>query len=189
MAVFAIFGRPSVARKRNWRRFTRQASAASCSFTSSATRIRSASGWGARPSPVTRASVEACDAGTLTQVKGARASPAVSFPLPGDDSVEGVAFVASTAAGESAQESAALGGSFFTHHLEVALRGAGDADGDGRVTLAEAFRYASGQTVSGTFGTQAGPQHPTYALRMSGRGDVVLAGLRGAGAHLILPGG
>jgi hypothetical protein len=145
-------------------------------------------GWVTRSrADVKVAIVDACDAGTLTQVKGARASPAVSFPLPGDDSVEGVAFVASTAAGESAQESAALGGSFFTHHLEVAMRGAGDADGDGRVTLAEAFRYASGQTVSGTFGTQAGPQHPTYALRMSGRGDVVLADLRRADAHLILP--
>ncbi|HYR55602.1 MAG TPA: caspase family protein [Myxococcaceae bacterium] len=131
--------------------------------------------------------VDACDAGAFTQVKGVRATPSVSFPLPGEEAVEGVAFVASTAAGEAAQESAALGGSFFSHHLEVALRGAGDFDGDGRVTLAEAFRYASQRTVSGTFGTVAGPQHPTYALRMSGRGDVVLSDLRRAEARLNLP--
>ena len=89
--------------------------------------------------------------------------------------------------GEAAQESAAIGGSFFTHHLEVALRGAGDADGDGRVTLAEAFRYTSQATVSDTSSTRTGAQHPTYDFRMSGRGDVVLADLRRAEAKLLVP--
>jgi hypothetical protein len=98
-----------------------------------------------------------------------------------------MALVASTAVGESAQESAALGGSFFTHHLEVALRGAADADADGRVTLTEAFRYASGRTSAGTSGTAVGPQHPTYSFKMSGRGDVVLADLRRAEARLVVP--
>jgi len=131
--------------------------------------------------------VDACEAGVLTQVKGATAAPALDFALPSDETVQGTAFIASTAVGEQAQESAAIGGSFFTHHLEAALRGAGDADGDGRVTLAEAFHYTSSMTVSGTAGTQAGPQHPTYEFRMSGRGDVVLADLRKAEARLTLP--
>jgi Caspase domain len=130
--------------------------------------------------------VDACEAGALTQVKGARAEPQVAFALPADD-VAGTAFIASTAVGESAQESMALGGSFFTHHLEVGLRGAADADGDGQVTLAEAFRYTAAQTLSGTSATVAGPQHPTFDFRMSGRGDVVLADLRRADAHLQLP--
>jgi hypothetical protein len=55
------------------------------------------------------------------------------------------------------------------------------------VTLAEAFRYTASQTVSGTSSTVAGPQHPTFDFRMSGRGDVVLADLRRAEAHLKLP--
>ncbi|HET8538565.1 MAG TPA: caspase family protein [Anaeromyxobacter sp.] len=131
--------------------------------------------------------VDACEAGTLTQVKGARVVPAVDFPLPTGNEVQGTAFVASTAVGEAAQESAALGGSFFTHHLDVALRGAGDADGDGLVTLAEAFRYTSARTVSATAATSHGPQHPTYDFRMAGRGDVVLADLRRAEAHLRIP--
>src|SRR5207253_3195573 len=83
--------------------------------------------------------------------------------------------------------SAAIGGSFFTHHFEVGLRGAADSDGDGQVTLAEAFRYTSVRTTSGTAATEAGPQHPTYDIRMSGRGDVVLADLRRAEATLRLP--
>jgi hypothetical protein len=130
--------------------------------------------------------VDACEAGALTQVKGATPSLAVDFPLP-DAVVEGTAFIASTALGEAAQESAQLGGSFFTHHLDVALRGAADADDDGQVTLAEAFRYTSARTVSGTAATAQGPQHPTYDFRMSGRGEVVLSDLRRAAAHLTVP--
>jgi hypothetical protein len=130
--------------------------------------------------------VDACEAGTLTQVKGAVAAPALDFPLP-EDAVQGTAFLASTAIGEAAQESQAIGGSFFTHHLEIALRGAGDLDGDGQVTLAEAFRYTSSRTVAGTAATESGPQHPTYDFKMSGRGDVVLADLRRAEASLRIP--
>jgi hypothetical protein len=131
--------------------------------------------------------VDACEAGLLTQVKGATAVPELDFTLPAGDPVRGTAFITSTAVGESAQESAALGGSFFTHNLEVALRGAGDADGDGLVTLGEAFRYASAQTLAGTLATLVGAQHATYELKMSGRGDVVLSDLRRADARLVLP--
>lgn len=131
--------------------------------------------------------VDACEAGLLTQVKGASAAPTLSFPLPSDEAVRGTAFIASTAVGEAAQESAAIGGSFFTHHLEIGLRGAADADGDGRVTLAEAFRYTAARTLAGTAATLGGPQHATYDFRMSGRGDVVLADLRRADARLVLP--
>ena len=130
--------------------------------------------------------VDACEAGALTQVKGMLPAPALDFALP-EDQVRGTAFLASTAVGEAAQESAAIGGSFFTHNLEVALRGAGDADGDGQVTLAEAFRYTASRTVANTVSTESGPQHPTYEFRMSGRGDVILADLRRGDASLRLP--
>jgi hypothetical protein len=130
--------------------------------------------------------VDACEAGALTQVKGMTPAPALDFALP-EDQVRGTAFLASTAVGEAAQESAAIGGSFFTHNLEIALRGAGDADGDGQVTLSEAFRYTASRTVSNTASTESGPQHPTYEFRMSGRGDVILADLRRADASLRIP--
>jgi hypothetical protein len=131
--------------------------------------------------------LDACESGGLTQVKSARPLSAVDFALPNDESARGTAFITSAAVGEAAQESAALGGSFFTHHLDVGLRGAADADGDGQVTLAEAFRYTSARTVAQTAGTQSGIQHPTYEFRMSGRGDVVLADLRKAESKLVLP--
>jgi hypothetical protein len=129
--------------------------------------------------------VDACEAGALTQVKGATPAP-IDFALPTSE-VKGTAYLASTAVGEAAQESAQLGGSFFTHHLEVAMRGAGDADEDGQVTLSEAFRYTASRTLAATSVTTQGPQHATYDFRMSGRGDVVLADLRRADAHLRVP--
>ncbi len=131
--------------------------------------------------------LDACESGGLTQVKGARPVTAIDFALPADESARGTAFITSAAVGEVAQESAALGGSFFTHHLDVGLRGAADADNDGQVTLAEAFRYTSARTVAQTAATQGGVQHPTYEFRMSGRGDVVLADLRRAEARLAFP--
>ncbi|MGC3997558.1 MAG: caspase family protein [Anaeromyxobacter sp.] len=131
--------------------------------------------------------VDACEAGLLTQVKGASPAPALDFAIPADDQVRGTAFVASTAVGEPAQESAAIGGSFFTHHLEAGLRGAADADGDGQVTLGEAFRYTAAQTLAGTLSTKGGAQHATYDFRMSGRGDVILSDLRRAEARLTVP--
>src|SRR5437868_15363159 len=130
--------------------------------------------------------VDACEACALTQVKGMLPAPALDFALP-EDQVRGTAFLASTAVGEAAQESAAIGGSFFTHNLEVALRGAGDADGDGQVTLAEAFRYTASRTVANTASTESGPQHPTYEFRMAGRGGLILADLRRADASIRLP--
>ncbi|HET8724836.1 MAG TPA: caspase family protein [Anaeromyxobacteraceae bacterium] len=131
--------------------------------------------------------LDACESGGLTQVKSARPLTAIDFALPADETAQGTAFITSAAVGEAAQESASLGGSFFTHHLDAGLRGAADADGDGQVTLAEAFRYTSARTVAGTASTQAGVQHPTYEFKMSGRGDVVLADLRRAEARLVLP--
>lgn len=139
------------------------------------------------PAEAKVAIVDACEAGLLTQVKGATAAPALDFAVQTDESVQGTAYISSTAVGEQAQESAAIGGSFFTFHLDAALRGAGDANGDGLVTLAEAFHYTSSMTLSGTVATQPGPQHPTYEFHMSGRGDVVLSDLRRADAKLRLP--
>ncbi len=132
--------------------------------------------------------VDACESGALTQVKGAKTVSSIDFPLPTEDSAKGVAYIASTAVGEAAQESAKLGGSFFTFHLETALRGAGDSDHDGQVTLAEAFHYTASRTISTTSSTSVGPQHPTYDFRMAGRGDVVLSDLRRADATMTLTG-
>ena len=45
------------------------------------------------------------------------------------------------------RESGDIEGSYFTHHMLSALRGAGDRDGNGVVTLAEAYQYAYAHTL------------------------------------------
>lgn len=126
--------------------------------------------------------VDACRSGAMTNVKGARATDA--FALPSGAAVgaaaaitEGYVVLTAATAGEDAQESEALRGSFFTHHLVSGLLGAADRDGDREVTLAEAYRHAFTQTVRSSSATLAGTQHPTFRYDLRGRGDVVLASL------------
>ncbi|AKU91150.1 caspase family protein [Vulgatibacter incomptus] len=117
--------------------------------------------------------IDSCRSGAITRIKGGSPGPAfrIAFDRP---SAEGVAILTSSAAGEDSQESDSLGASIFTHYLASALLGAADHDGDGRVTLGEAFAYASERTLSASVSTAAGPQHPTYRFDLGGRDDLVL---------------
>jgi hypothetical protein len=133
--------------------------------------------------------VDTCKSGSLLAVKGGTPSPAFQIRLSDELDSKGEALLTSSAASELALESREIGGSFFTHHLVSGLRGAADRSGDGRVTLAEAYDYAFARTVSATARTVIGPQHPTYAYRIAGEGELVLArlGRSNAGAELSLP--
>ncbi|MCB1033976.1 MAG: hypothetical protein KDD47_09105, partial [Acidobacteria bacterium] len=62
-------------------------------------------------------------------------------------------------------------------------------DGDGRVTLEEAYRYVYGRTVESTLATAAGPQHPTYAYDLQGQGELVLTWTTRSGGTLRLAAG
>jgi hypothetical protein len=133
--------------------------------------------------------IDACRSGALTRVKGGRPAPPVD--LDHDLLGEGLVFLTSSAAGEDAQESDEVGGSFFTHYLTSGLLGAADGDGDGDVTLAEAFRFAREQTIVASSRTLAGTQHPTFRYELRGRGDITLTRPGGAQrrATLTLPTG
>jgi Caspase domain len=117
--------------------------------------------------------IDSCRSGTLTRVKGV--TPAETFQIHLEDraEAEGVAILSSSAAGELSQEADRLRGSFFSHHLVNALRGAADRNGDGRVSLSEAYAYTYAQTVHSSGGTLT-MQHPTYSYDLRGRNDVVL---------------
>ncbi|EPX60421.1 hypothetical protein D187_001908 [Cystobacter fuscus DSM 2262] len=141
---------------------------------------------GASRAHVRLAIVDACRSGGLVTTKGAKALPSgFELNVTSDDSPDGTAIVASSGPGENALESAELRGSFFTHHLTAGLRGAADADGDGRITLQEAYRYAYAKTVSQTAEISGVAQRPTYAMDLKGKGDLVLADLRRADARLV----
>ena len=128
--------------------------------------------------------VDACRSGALTLRKGG--VPDLPFALSAASPVGAEGFVVLTAssAGEDAQESELLRGSFFTHHLVSGLRGAADVDGDGDVSLEETYRHAFTNTVRQSSATLAGTQHPTYKYDVTGAGSLVLSrprqGRRGA---------
>lgn len=118
--------------------------------------------------------LDACRSGVLTRKKGGRitqGSPLLSSKeLPG----HGLAVLAASAAHEDAQESDEIRGSYFTHALVSGLMGAADQDGDGAISLSEAYQYAYAATLRATSRTEYGSQHPTFRFDIAGQGAVVL---------------
>jgi hypothetical protein len=131
--------------------------------------------------------VDTCKSGALLASKGGTLAPAFDIHVSDLLDSSGDVLITSSAASEVALESADIGASFFSHHLVSGLRGAADLSGDGLVTLAEAYQYAFRRTVSATADTIAGPQHPGYDFRLSGRGDVVLTQIRLPSAGIEVP--
>ncbi len=140
----------------------------------------------ALPSTLTVVVLDACQSGAFSGVKGA--SPAADFSLRSVNDLhsQGIAVMASSTATEFSQESPELGSSYFSHHLMAALRGAGDGNSDGRVSLDEAYTYAYQHTLSDTARTQVGTQHATLETDLRGRGDVPLSYPVDADAQLTL---
>lgn len=120
--------------------------------------------------------LDSCASGAFTRTKGGTRRAPFLF----DESTEaaGHAFLTSSSADEAAQESDDVEGSFFTHYLITALRGAADTSQDRKVSLNEAYSYAAEETLARTEQTMAGPQHPSYEINLTGTGDLVLTDLR-----------
>lgn len=118
--------------------------------------------------------VDACRLGAVTRAKGGRVVRA--GPLVTEDTLPGtgLAVLSASAAHEDAQESEEIGGSFFTHAFVSGLMGAADQDGDGAVSLSEAYQYAYQATMRDTSRTMFGTQHPTFRFDFGGQGSVVL---------------
>ncbi len=130
--------------------------------------------------------VDACRSGALARVKGGTPAPPFSIRVGEQLEGQGVVFLTSSSMNEDAQESDELGGSFFTHYFVSGLRGAADSDGDGRVQLDEAYRYAYEATVRATSRTWAGTQHPAFRYELGGQGRVVLTEPQRGSARSIL---
>jgi hypothetical protein len=136
------------------------------------------------PADVRIAVLDACASGAFTRIKSGRSRPA--FLVDQGSNMRGHAFLTSSAATESAQESDRIRASYFTHYLVSGFRGAADLSGDGKVTLNEAYQFAFNETLGRTVDTKAGPQHPSYDINLSGTGDVVMTDLRQTSSTLVL---
>jgi hypothetical protein len=121
--------------------------------------------------------VDSCRSGAVTRVKGGSPAPPIALSAVTELPGEGVIVLTASTAGEDAQESDALAGSFFTHYLLSALRGAADENNDQIVTVAEAFAYTREQTILASSRSLAGTQHPTFHYDLRGRAEVTLTDL------------
>lgn len=119
--------------------------------------------------------IDACRGGAWTRTKGLTPQAPFEIHRPMALESEGSLLIASSSGQESAHETEALEGSFFTHHLVAGMLGAADRDGDAEVTADEAFRYARELTVRDTALQAPQPQHPSFDVQLRGRNDLALA--------------
>jgi hypothetical protein len=139
------------------------------------------------PATLTVVVLDACQSGAFSRVKGG--APAADFSFNSRERLDatGIAVLASSTGSELSQESEQLKSSYFTHNLLVGLRGAGDANNDGEVSIDEAYRYAYHQTLLATTETAVGGQHVTFEADLKGHGEVPLSFPRAATASIVLP--
>jgi len=141
----------------------------------------------ALPATLTVVVLDACQSGAFSRVKGATPAADFSFNSRQQLAARGVAVLASSSGSELSQESEELRSSYFTHHLLVGMRGAGDANGDGAVSVDEAYRYAYHQTLRATATTAVGGQHVSLEVDLKGHGEVPLSFPRAATRSITLP--
>jgi len=132
------------------------------------------------------AMLDACQSGSAIRTKGGVRGPSFGFAVE-VERTQGTAILTSSAASELSQESAEVGGGFFTHYLSTALLGAADLDRDGEVSLTEAYAHVHGETAFGTRET-AGSQSPRYDFDLVGAGSYTLTTLEKSNSYLSFQG-
>jgi hypothetical protein len=128
--------------------------------------------------------IDSCSSGAFTRTKGG--TPRSPFLIDESNRMQGHAYLTSSSEDEFSQESDSINGSFFTHYLLSGLRGAADSTRDGKVTLNELYEHAFTHTLNRTESTNAGPQHPSYEIQLTGTGDLVLSDLSFKSSTLVL---
>jgi hypothetical protein len=122
-----------------------------------------------------------------TRAKGIATEPGFAIQNPAAPPGEGVVWLYSSREGESSLESDELAGALFTHYWVSALRGAGDANGDGRVTLGESYDFAYSQTLLRSSRSSGVLQHPSAVFDLREVAPIVLTKTSSAGAIVRFP--
>ncbi len=122
------------------------------------------------------------------RTKGVATEPA--FAISGRRSeADGVVWLSASETGEAAQESDQLQGAIFTHYWVNGLRGAADANRDGRVTLSESYDFAYSQTLFRSAHGSGVLQHPTATYELSEYSPIVMTQTFGGATKLEFPPG
>jgi hypothetical protein len=133
--------------------------------------------------------VDACRTEPLRAKGNMQSEPGFAISLSSDAATTGTAWLYAAADGQGALESDEIGGAIFTHFWLAGLRGAGDVNGDGRVTLEESFHYAYGETLLRSTRSGGVLQRPEAKLDLAQESPVVLTELGSPRARLVLPRG
>ena len=132
--------------------------------------------------------LDACRTDDSLRSKGMTEEPAFAVAVDANaGSATGTVWIHASAEGDPAQESQELAGGIFTHYWLSGLRGAADADGDRRVTLAESYEYAYHQTLFKSARASGVLQRPTARLDIREAGPIVLTSPHAASSRLLLP--
>lgn len=121
--------------------------------------------------------IDSCRGGAWTGTRGLSEAPVFEVKNVTPLSNEGSVLIASSSGLESAHETEQYEGGFFTHHWNAALRGSGDQNEDGIVSLTEAFEYAKRYTITDTALIAETTQHPSFRMNLRGRNDLPLVQL------------
>jgi hypothetical protein len=132
--------------------------------------------------------LDVCFGASFFNAKGFRTAPPVQLKMDMDQAARGEVTISSSSGDEQAYEVKTLGGSVFTSHWIMALRGAGDRNRDGQVTLFEAYNYAYDRTSGYSSETLDRPQHPSFQMDLTGARDVTLARLLRSGSGILFRG-
>lgn len=134
--------------------------------------------------------LDACRTDDSLRPKGMAEEPAFAVAVDsnaGAGGATGTVWIHASAEGDPAQESQELAGGIFTHYWLSGLRGAADADGDRRVTLAESYEYAYHQTLFKSARASGVLQRPTARLDIREAGPIVLTTPHASSSRLLLP--
>ncbi len=118
--------------------------------------------------------LDVCYGASFFTAKGFKPVDIQPIKLNVDELTRGEVIITASSINEQAYEVMPLKGSVFTNHWLMALRGAGDENQDGSVSLFEAYNYTYHKTVAYSSETLNRPQHPTYAMELQGGKDLIL---------------
>ncbi|MCP4869123.1 MAG: hypothetical protein GY898_10450 [Proteobacteria bacterium] len=131
--------------------------------------------------------VDACESGTLARTRGGTPGEAIEITVDDALTASGLAIITSTGPLSVARESDSFGGGVFSRALLTGLRGSADLDGDGSITLKEAYKHTFTETVISSASSGETVQKPEFRLELSGIGEVALTRIHSTSSGLVLP--
>ena len=122
-----------------------------------------------------------------TRLKGITSEPGFAITPREANAGTGMVWLYASGEGEPAQESDELRGALFTHYWVSALRGAGDTNGDGRITVAESYDFAYSQTLLRSASGSGVLQHPAATFELREAAPIVLTDTQDGATRVRFP--